>query len=82
MAHNHETAGANPAPATMAETIESRIEEDAITGVSRMTVDGTSVDSMSIDERIKAAEFLAKQSAKSKNHCGLTFRTLTPGGCG
>ena len=64
------------------ETIADRIEQDAIAGVQRVSVDGTSVDAMSIDDRIKADEYRAKQTAKSKNHCGITFRTLTPGGCG
>ena len=65
-----------------AETIQDRIEQDAIAGVQRASADGTSVDAMSIDDRIKAADYLAKKAAASKNHCGLTFRTLTPGGCG
>lgn len=83
VAHNHETARANRAPATMAaETIADRIEQDAIAGVQRVSVDGTSVDAMPIADRIKAAEFTAQQTAKSKNHQGLTFVQLTPGGCG
>jgi hypothetical protein len=65
-----------------AETIQSRIEQDAINGVQSVSVDGTSVSSMSIDDRIKAEQYLAQKAAKSKNHCGLTFRTLEPGGCG
>ena len=65
-----------------AETIADQIEQDAIAGVQRASVDGTSVDAMSIDDRIKADEYVAKKAAASKNHCGLTFRTLTPGGCG
>lgn len=66
----------------MADTIESRIEEDAIAGVSKVTVDGTTVETMSIDDRIKAAKFAANQTAKARNHRGLAFRTLNPGGCG
>ena len=65
-----------------AETIESRIEQDAIAGVQRVAVDGQSVDAMTIDDRIKAAEYVARKAAASKNHCGITFRTFTPGGCG
>jgi len=66
----------------MADTIETRIEEDAIAGIQRVAADGVSVDAMSVADRIKAAEFLAAQTGKDKNHCGLTFRQLTPGGCG
>ena len=65
-----------------AETIADRIEQDAIAGVQSVSVDGTSVQQMSIDDRIKADQYLATKTAKAKNHCGLTFRTLTPGGCG
>ncbi len=65
-----------------AETIQDRIEQDAIAGIQRVSADGVSVDAMSIDDRIKANEYLARKSAASKNHYGLVFRTLTPGGCG
>ena len=65
-----------------AETIQDRIEQDAIAGIQRVSADGVSVDSMSIDDRIKADEYLAKKTAAGKNHSGLVFRTLTPGGCG
>jgi len=65
-----------------AETIADRIEQDATDGVQRVAVDGVSVDSMSIADRIMADEYLAKKASATKNHCGLTFRTLTPGGCG
>ena len=66
----------------MADTIESRIEQDAIDGVASVSTDGTSVTAMSIDDRIKAAKFVAGRAAASKNHRGLAFRTLTPGGSG
>ena len=62
-------------------TIEQKIEENAL-GQARVTVDGTDVTAVDIEKQIKAAEFLAAQNAKEKNHCGLTFRQLTPGGCG
>jgi hypothetical protein len=65
-----------------AETIADRIERDAIDGVQSVSVDGTSVTAMSIDDRIKADQYVASKAAASKNHLGLTFRTLTPGGCG
>ena len=66
----------------MADTIASRIEEDAITGVQRAAADGQSVDAMSIDDRIKAARYLAGQTATAKNHLGLRFIKLVPPGGG
>ena len=65
-----------------AETIADRIEKDAIDGVQRVSVDGTSVDSMPIADRIMADEYIARKAATAKNHVGLNFRILTPGGCG
>ncbi len=66
----------------LAETIQSSLEQAAIDGVQSATVDGQSATQMSIDDRIKAANFIASQTAKSKNHLGLTFRKMEPGGCG
>jgi hypothetical protein len=66
----------------MADTIASNIEADAIAGVQRVSVDGQSVDAMSIDDRIKAAKYLAGQQAASKNHRGLRFTKLIPPGGG
>jgi len=62
-------------------TIADAIEE-AAKSPSRVSVDGLSVDGLDIEKAIKAKRFLAEQAAASKNHCGLTFRTLEPGGCG
>lgn len=66
----------------MADTIQDGIEADAIAGVQSATVDGQSATAMSIDDRIKAANFLAQQSGRARNHLGLTIRQLEPGGCG
>lgn len=64
------------------ETIQTSIEQAAIDGVASVSTDGTSVSSMSIDERIKADAYLKSQAARSRNHLGLVFRKLEPGGCG
>lgn len=66
----------------MATTVSEAIEAAAIEGVSRVSVDGTSVDSMSIQDMIAADNYLKQKAAKSRNHLGLTFRKLEPGGCG
>lgn len=66
----------------MADTIASRIEDDAIAGVQRVAVDGQSVDAMTIDDRIKADNYVRQRAAAARNHLGLTFRKLEPGGCG
>jgi hypothetical protein len=66
----------------MADTIASQIEADAIAGVQRVAVDGQSVDAMTIDDRIKADNYVKQRAAVTRNHLGLTFRKLEPGGCG
>jgi len=65
-----------------AETIASNIERDAIDGVQSVSVDGTNVGAMSIDDRIKAARFVAAQQAAARNHLGLRFVKLVPPGGG
>jgi len=65
----------------MTETIQDRIEENA-KGVQNVSVDGMSTTAVDIDKQIRADEYLAKKAAVSKNHMGLSFRTLKPGGCG
>lgn len=67
---------------TQGPTIDDRMEEDAINGVQRMTVDGMSVDAMSVDDRIKAANHLAKKQAVKRNHLGMTMVKLVPPGGG
>lgn len=62
-------------------TIADKIEENA-KRPSRISVDGVSVDALDISKQIEADQYLAAKKAKSKNHCGLTFRRLRPGGCG
>ncbi len=62
------------------ETIADAIERDAIAGVQKVTVDGTSVEAMSIDDRLKAARYLAQQSGSAQNHQGLRFTRLIPPG--
>lgn len=66
----------------MPDTIASQIEADAIAGVQRVAVDGQSVDAMSIDDRIKAARYLAQRQASAQNHQGLRFTKLIPPGGG
>lgn len=66
----------------MATTIADAIEKAAKDGVSRVTIDGTSVDAMSVQDMIAADSYLKQQAAKSRNHLGLTFRKFEPGGCG
>jgi hypothetical protein len=61
--------------------INSTIEQTAANPAS-VSVDGMTVQSQDISKLIEAGTYLAAKKAASKNHCGLTFRTLTPGGCG
>lgn len=66
----------------MADTIREAIEDAAKAGIARVTADGTSVDAMDLDKLINADRHLSGQTAKAKNHLGLSFRALEPGGCG
>ncbi len=67
---------------SMADTINSNIERDAIAGVKSISVDGMHTEVMPIDERIKGAEHLARQTAQAKNHLGLRMVQLVPPGGG
>lgn len=67
---------------TMADTIESRLEEDAINGVQRVAADGVSVDAMSVDDRIRADQYMKQAAAAKKNHRGIAHLQMKPGGCG
>ena len=63
----------------MPDTIASQIEADAIAGVQRVAVDGQSVDMMSIDDRIKAQQFVARQQAVAAgNPFGWFLRKAVP----
>ncbi len=64
------------------DTIAEGIEADAIAGVQSVTVDGQSVNAIPLKERMEAAEWVKKQTATTRNHCGLIFRQFEPGGCG
>jgi len=66
----------------MADTIANNIERDAINGVASVSVDGTSTTAMSMEDRIKAARYLAGQQAAAQNHLGLRFVRLVPPGGG
>ena len=66
----------------MAESIQTALEKAAIEGIQSATIDGQSATSMSIEDRIKADNYLKSQAAKSRNHLGLFIRKMEPGGCG
>lgn len=63
-------------------TITEAIQEVGVAGLSRVVVDGTTVEQMPIDDMIKAAEYEKKGTAETKNHLGMSFRTFVPGGTG
>jgi hypothetical protein len=60
----------------MADTIAEKIEEVALAGVQRVSVDGTSVESISIKDLIDASKHVAHQQAASQTHFGLRFAKL------
>lgn len=55
---------------------------DTATGPKSVTVGGQTVVQQSVDEQIKAAQFVGAQEAKSKPHFGLRFCKLVPPGGG
>lgn len=65
----------------MADTIAEAIDE-AAKGPQSVTVDGMSVTAPDIDKLIRADQYAKANTGIEKNHCGLRFRTLKPGGCG
>ena len=66
-----------PEPTTAAEAIEQNV-----LGPKRVQVGNQSVEQHSIDDQIKAANFLSGQTAASKPHFGLRFTKLIPPGGG
>lgn len=58
------------------ELIKSAIQQIAQDGIATVTVDGHTTTVKSIDELIKAHEFLAAQNAASLNGFGITKRQI------
>ena len=69
-------------PSEEVEAIQTSIAESAADGIASAAADGVTTTVMSIDERIKAANYLAAQNAAGKNHFGLRFTKLVPPGGG
>ncbi len=66
-----------PEPTTAAEAIEQNV-----LGPKRVQVGNQSVEQHSIDDQVKAADFLAARNAAAKPHFGLRFTKLIPPGGG
>ena len=64
-----------------ADDIRDAIAENAVAPQS-VSVDGTNVTAKPLQDQIKAANFVAGQSAASKPHFGLRFTLMVPPGCG
>lgn len=62
-------------------TITDAIEEQAM-GPRQVTVDGASTQRRDIRELIEADKHLAAKTAAKRNHFGMAFRKLEPGGTG
>lgn len=60
------------------ETIEEAIEQNML-GPKRVQIASQSVEMPSVDEQIKAAQYLAAQNAGSVAHFGLRFSRLIAG---
>ena len=66
MAHTHEVAGSNPAPAIMADDLDNTIRENA-SGPKQAGADGVNVQQHSLDDQIEGDKYLAGKEAVSKN---------------
>lgn len=62
--------------------INQQIEQTASQGIARASGDGESFEAISIPDLIAAEQHLAAKRAARRNHCGITFRKIVPGGCG
>ncbi len=67
---------------TDAELIQSAISTNAKSGIASASNDSGSVTKMSIDEQIKAANYLAGKTASTKGNLGLRFSRIVPPGGG
>lgn len=66
---------------TRSELIQTAIATNAQSGIASASNDSGSVTKLSIDEQIKAANYLAGVNAGSKSHFGLRFtKCIPPGG--
>lgn len=63
------------------ESIEDAIEQNA-KGPKRVQVANQSVEQQSIDDLIKADEYLAAKQAAAKPHFGVRFAKIIPPGAG
>ena len=63
-------------------TIAEQIAATALAGVASSSNGKESASAMSIDDMIKAAAYAASATAATRNHLGLRFRKIIPGGCG
>lgn len=63
------------------ETVEEAIEQNAL-GPKRVQVGNQSVEQQSIDDQIKADQYLAAKQAAKKSHLGLRFTKIIPPGAG
>ena len=66
MAHIHEVAGSNPAPAIMTEDLENTIEQNAA-GPKQASADGVNVQQHSLPDQIAADKYLAAKKAAATN---------------
>lgn len=62
--------------------IKTSIATAAVSAIQSASNDSGSVNRMSIDDQIKAANYLAAQRAGGKSHFGLRFAKLIPPGAG
>ena len=62
--------------------IKTAIAEGAKEAIQTASNDSGSMSRMSIDDQIKAANYLAAQTAGARSHLGLRFVKLVPPGGG
>jgi hypothetical protein len=68
--------------AEMSEEIQHAIRRAVADDVQHIAVDGVSVQSRPIPDLIEGDKYLEAKTSASKNHMGLSFRRMEPGGTG
>lgn len=63
---------------TVAATIAEAIEQIAKQGFATVTVGGETVTVKSVDELIKADQYLKAVDSSSKSHLGIRMRRISP----
>ena len=77
--HALEVEGSSPSPASMAETLENTIQENAM-GPKSASGDAGSVEQHSLTDQIAADKYLQSKQASATKGLGIKLLKISPGG--